>query len=142
MVVEGASPTRRSDRERVQTPKAVQWSRKTRGTRDLNGSSEDETEDTIETVETPPAAPQPKRTAINAHPTDRIVATRLRALSTKAGERPSNSRSSEPRGGREGNSNRVFMQWPHSCPRSILSGLPLSTKAREQGYSTAYRGLF
>lgn len=53
---------------------------------DPNGSSEDETEDTIEMVETPPAAPQPKRTDINAHPRDRIVATRLRALSAKAGE--------------------------------------------------------
>jgi hypothetical protein len=88
MVVEGASPTRRSGRERVQTPKAVQRSRKRKGTRNLNGSSEDETEDTIETVETPPAAPQPKRTDINAHPKDRIMATRLRALSAKAGERP------------------------------------------------------
>ena len=101
MVVEGASPTRRSDRERVQTPKAVQWSRKTRGTRDLNGSSEDETEDTIETVETPPAAPQPKRTAIDAHPTDRIVATRLRALSTKAGERPAPTAAAPSQGAAE-----------------------------------------
>lgn len=88
MAVEGANPTRRSNRERVRTPKAAELDRKRRETRNQNGSSDDETEDTIEVVETAPAAPQPKRTEISSHLKDRVVATKIRAFSAKAGERP------------------------------------------------------
>jgi hypothetical protein len=77
---EGASPTRQSGRERVQTPKARErlWQ--------LRASSSD-TEDIIEVVDSVPAAPQTKRTEVNGHLRDRIVATKVRALAAKA-ERP------------------------------------------------------
>lgn len=45
-------------------------------------------EDTIEVIETVPAAPQSKRTEINAHLKERIVATKVKALTAKSGERP------------------------------------------------------
>ena len=45
-------------------------------------------DDTIEVIETAPAAPQSKRTEINAHLKERIVATKVKALTAKAGERP------------------------------------------------------
>lgn len=45
-------------------------------------------EDTIEVIETVPAAPQSKRTEINAHLKERIVATKVKALAAKTGERP------------------------------------------------------
>jgi hypothetical protein len=40
-------------------------------------------EDTIEVIETVPAAPQSKRTEINAHLKERIVATKAKALAAK-----------------------------------------------------------
>jgi hypothetical protein len=45
-------------------------------------------EDMIEVIETVPAAPQSKRMEINAHLKERIVATKVKALTAKAGERP------------------------------------------------------
>lgn len=45
-------------------------------------------DDTIEVIETAPAAPQSKRTEINASLKERIVATKVKALTAKAGERP------------------------------------------------------
>jgi hypothetical protein len=70
-MAEGASPTRQSTRERVQTPKAREWR-----------------EDTAEVMETVPNAPQLKRTEITSHLKDCIVATKVRALAAKVGERP------------------------------------------------------
>ena len=78
---EGASPTRQSGRERVQTPKA-----RKRSMWQLRAGSSD-TEDIIEVVDSVPAAPQTKRTEVNGHLRDRIVATKVRALAAKA-ERP------------------------------------------------------
>jgi hypothetical protein len=49
------------------------------------GSSD--TEEIIEVIDSVPAAPQTKRTEVNAHLRDRIVATKVRALAAKA-ERP------------------------------------------------------
>jgi hypothetical protein len=49
------------------------------------GSSD--TEDIIEVIDSVPAVPQTKRTEVNAHLRDRIVATKVRALAAKA-ERP------------------------------------------------------
>jgi hypothetical protein len=46
------------------------------------GSSD--TEDIIEVIDSAPAAPQTKRTEINAHLRDRIVATKVRTLAAKA----------------------------------------------------------
>ena len=45
-------------------------------------------EDTIEGIEMVPAAPQLKRTEISSYLKERIVATKVRALTAKAGERP------------------------------------------------------
>jgi hypothetical protein len=45
-------------------------------------------EDTIEVIEMVPAAPQSKRTEISSHLKERVVATKVRALTAKAGERP------------------------------------------------------
>jgi ABC-type Zn uptake system ZnuABC Zn-binding protein ZnuA len=45
-------------------------------------------EDTIEVIEKAPAAPRSKRTEISSHPKERIVATKVKALTAKAGERP------------------------------------------------------
>jgi hypothetical protein len=42
----------------------------------------------IEVIGTVPAAPQAKRTEINAHLKERIVATKVKALTAQAGERP------------------------------------------------------
>ena len=50
--------------------------------RGQNGSSEDETEDMIEVDEGAPAAPLP-----SAYLKNRVVATKIRALSAKTGER-------------------------------------------------------
>jgi hypothetical protein len=47
MAAEGASLTRQSRRERVQTPKPAELSRKRREMRDQNESSGDDAEDTI-----------------------------------------------------------------------------------------------
>lgn len=80
--MEGASLTRQSTRERVQTPKALGWNK-----RRARAVSSD-VEGTIEGIETVPAAPQSKRTEINAHLRERIVATKVKALAAKAGERP------------------------------------------------------
>ena len=80
-MAEGASPTCQSGRERVQTPKARE-----RSMWQLRAGSSD-TEDIIEVIDSVPAAPQTKRTEVNGHLRDRIVATKVRALATKA-ERP------------------------------------------------------
>jgi hypothetical protein len=87
MAAEELSPTRWPRRQRVQTPKAVELNRKRRETHGQNGSSEDETEDTIEVDVVAPTAPQPKRTETSAFLKDRVVATKIRALSAKTGER-------------------------------------------------------
>jgi hypothetical protein len=50
------------------------------------GGSSD-TEEIIEVIDSVPAAPQTKRTEINAYLCDHIVATKVRAIATKA-ERP------------------------------------------------------
>ncbi|KAK9334217.1 hypothetical protein V1521DRAFT_420211 [Lipomyces starkeyi] len=50
-----------------------------------DGSSD--TEEIIEVIDSVPAAPQTKRTEINAHLRERIVATKVRAMAAKA-ERP------------------------------------------------------
>ena len=42
-----------------------------------------DTEDTIEVIESAPAAPQSKRTEIDAHLKERIVATKVKALTAK-----------------------------------------------------------
>jgi hypothetical protein len=62
----------------------VALNRKRREMRGQNGSSEDETEDMIEVDE---GAPQPRRTKISAHLKDRVMATKIRTLSAKRGER-------------------------------------------------------
>jgi hypothetical protein len=56
----GATPTRQSGRERVQTPKARErlWQ--------LRAGSSD-TEDIIEVVDSVPTAPQTKRIEVNGH---------------------------------------------------------------------------
>jgi hypothetical protein len=78
MAAEELSPKRRSRRERVQTPKAVELNRKRRETHGQDGSSEDETEDTIEVGEVAPTAPQLKRTTeTSAFLKDRVVATKI-----------------------------------------------------------------
>ena len=80
-MAEGASPTRQSGRERVQTPKARErsmWQPRA-------GSSD--TEDVIEVIDSVPAAPQTKRTEVNDHLRNRMVAAKVRALAAKA-ERP------------------------------------------------------
>jgi hypothetical protein len=45
-------------------------------------------ENTIEVIETVPTAPQSKRTEINAHLKERIVATKVKALTAKGGDDP------------------------------------------------------
>src|ERR1700759_5872637 len=77
----GASPTRASGRERVQTPKARERSM----SQPIAGSSD--TEDVIEVMDPVPAAPQTKRTEVNDHLRNRMVAAKVRALAAKA-ERP------------------------------------------------------
>ena len=80
--MEGASWTRHSSRERVQTSKASEWSKR------RSRATSSDTEDMIEVIEEAPAAPQAKRTGISSHPKERIVATKVKALAAKAGERP------------------------------------------------------
>ena len=80
-MAEGASPTRQSGRERVQTPKARERSM----SQPMAGSSD--TEDVIEVMDPVPAAPQTKRTEVNDHLRNRMVAAKVRALAAKA-ERP------------------------------------------------------
>lgn len=45
-------------------------------------------EDMIEVIEEAPAAPRLKRTEISLHSKERIVATKVKALIAKTGERP------------------------------------------------------
>ncbi len=78
--MEGAIGTRHSSRERVQTPKALEWSKR----RPRAASSD--VEDTVEVIEAP-AAPQAKRLEASSHLKERIVATKVKALTAKAGER-------------------------------------------------------
>lgn len=69
-MADGASSTRQSTREHVQTPNAREWR-----------------EDTIELMETVPDAPQSKRTETTSHLKYRIVATKARAIAAKTGQR-------------------------------------------------------
>ncbi|KIM96747.1 hypothetical protein OIDMADRAFT_32665 [Oidiodendron maius Zn] len=78
---EGASPTRQSGRERIQTPNARE-----RSMWQLRAGSSD-TEDIIEVIDSVPVALQTKRTEINGYLRDRSVAIKVRALAAKA-ERP------------------------------------------------------
>jgi hypothetical protein len=48
-------------------------------------------EDTIEVIEEAPAAPRSRQTEINSHPKERIVVAKVKALSAKAGERPTST---------------------------------------------------
>jgi phage-related minor tail protein len=80
--MEGASLTRQSSRDRVQTPMALEWSKR------RSRAVSNDIEDTIEVIEETPAAPQAKRMEISSHPKERIVATKVKALAAKAGERP------------------------------------------------------
>jgi len=80
--MEGASLTRWSSWERVQTLKALEWNK--RRPRAMSSDAED----TFEVMETAPAAPRSKRTEISSHLKERIVAMKVRALTAKAGERP------------------------------------------------------
>jgi hypothetical protein len=80
--MEGAGLTRRSSRERVQTPKALEWNQGR-----ARAVSSDR-EDTIEVIEEAPTAPRSKRTEMSSHPKECVVATKVKALTAKAGERP------------------------------------------------------
>jgi hypothetical protein len=80
--MEGAGLTRQSSRERVQMPKAVEWNK--RRSRAMSSDAED----TIEVIKTASAVPQSKRPEISSHFKERIVATKVKALAAKAGERP------------------------------------------------------
>jgi hypothetical protein len=93
--MEGAGLTRQSSRERVQTPKAVEWNK--RRSRAMSSDAED----TIEVIETAPAAPQSKRPEISSHFKERIVATKVKALAAKAGERPATTAAAPNQGGHE-----------------------------------------
>jgi hypothetical protein len=80
--MESVSVTRRSSRERVQTPKALEWNQ---------GRSRavlSDGEDTIKVIEEAPAVLRSKRTEVNSYPKEYVVATKVRALIAKAGERP------------------------------------------------------
>lgn len=79
--MEGAILTRQSSRERVQTPKALEWNKR------RSRAASSDVEDTIEVIEAP-AAPQAKRSEVSSHLKERIVATKVKALTAKAGERP------------------------------------------------------
>jgi hypothetical protein len=79
--MEGAILTRQSSRERVQTPKALEWNKR------RSRAASSDVEDTIEVIEAP-AAPQAKRPEVSSHLKERIVATKVKALTAKAGERP------------------------------------------------------
>jgi hypothetical protein len=45
-------------------------------------------EDTIEVIEEAPAAPRSKRMEVSSHPKEHVVATKVRAPTSKAAERP------------------------------------------------------
>lgn len=79
--MEGASLTRRSSRERVRMPRALERSKR------RSRAASNDIEDTIEVIEAP-TAPQAKRPEVNSHLKERIVATKVKALTAKAGERP------------------------------------------------------
>jgi hypothetical protein len=93
--MEGAGLTRQSSRERVQTPKAVEWNK--RRSRAMSSDAED----TIEVIETASAVPQSKRLEISSHFKERIVATKVKALAAKAGERPATTVAAPNQGGHE-----------------------------------------
>jgi hypothetical protein len=80
--MEGAGATRQSSRERVQTAKAVEWNKR------RSRAVSSDIEDTIEVMETAPGASQSRRPEISPHLRERVVATKVRALTAKAGERP------------------------------------------------------
>jgi len=79
--MEGAGRTRQSSRERVQTPKALERSKR------RSRAASNDIEDTIEVIEAP-TAPQSKRPEVNSHLKECIIATKVKALTAKAGERP------------------------------------------------------
>ena len=74
--------TRQSSRERVKTSKALEWSKRS------SRAVASDTEDTIEVIEEAPMPLQTRRTGIGAHPKEQSVATKVKALAAKAGERP------------------------------------------------------
>jgi hypothetical protein len=78
----GESLTHRSSQERIQTPKALERSK--RRSRAMPSRSED----TVEEIKSASAAPQSKRSEISSHLKEQFVATELRALIAKAGECP------------------------------------------------------
>jgi hypothetical protein len=79
--MESASVTRRSSRERIQTPKALEWNQGRSRAVSSDG------EDTIEVIEEAPATPRSKRTEVSSHPKERVVTTKVKALTAKTGER-------------------------------------------------------
>jgi hypothetical protein len=93
--MEGAGLTRQSSRERIQMPKAVESNK--RRSRAMSSDAED----TIEVIETASAVPQSKRPEISSHFKERIVATKVKALAAKAGERPATAVAAPNQGGHE-----------------------------------------
>src|ERR1700710_3310506 len=79
--MEDAGLTRQSSRGRVQTPKALEWNKR------RSRAASSDAEDTIEVTEAP-TAPQGKRPEVSSHLKERIVATKVKALTAKTGERP------------------------------------------------------
>jgi hypothetical protein len=80
--MESASVTRGSSRERVQTPKALEWNQGRSRAVSSDG------EDIIEVIEEAPAAPRSKRTEMSSHPKERVVATKVKALTQRLGNGP------------------------------------------------------
>lgn len=78
MAVEGPNPVRRSNRERVQTPKAAERPMTISKTQDPTDISEDEVDETNESLVTVPNAPKPKRTVTSLHLGDRMGGQRRR----------------------------------------------------------------
>ena len=91
-MAEAASPTRPPGGGRVRTPKTPktrEWSMS------QPRAESSDTEGTIEVIESVPAAPQIRRTEINGHLRERIVATKVRALAAKAAGATTNHSSQE-----------------------------------------------
>lgn len=83
--MDGANPTRQSTRNRFPTQKAFEWSAWDNGT---YGTVLSDSEDTPGVIEKATVVPQAKRTEIDAHSKEHVVATKVKALAAKAGERP------------------------------------------------------
>jgi hypothetical protein len=90
MGVDGASSTRRSSRERVQTAKTGGLEQR-RGKRDRDDIHAGEIDDTIVVTSSMPSTNIVKRTNISSQAKDQVVAAKVRALPTKAGESPSST---------------------------------------------------